>query len=566
MELRARLRGLGSARRAVVHFAWSECNDRGRECHLIADATRARFRPQASELGETLKVRVRVAVHGRVAGPRRVTLVTEPTAIVQGRTSIYISEAGSGSDAGTSCGNAKPAAVFNGGAAWGSGAGQIGPGTTVDLCGQIAAPLVFQGSGTSLAPVMLYFEPGASVSAPFCAGRGTGCLDTNGQSFLLIDGGSNGSILSTANGTGLANQNGNVVGLWAEGCNGCTIENLNISDMYVHTSATDTAADTDDGMFVSGSDLTIADNTLHDDDAAINGVWDTTDQNIAIFGNDIYNINGAFNSVVNNESGGSIGPILFYDNTVGNYGNWDTTDDAYHHDGIHCWTSDGGAGAHYNGFYIYDNQFGGTTDLAGSPYGDEMTAQIFLEGSPDGTPCSDNSSNFYIFNNVLTENAFMYNGLIGASSGTVYMYNNTLLGTDTQDGTCAVLNTEVSFENNIVTGCGTLLATHTDGDTSPSTFNANLYAGIGVGFLCGTTALAITDLTQWSQCIGGGDQQSRVVSQLDLSTSGAIAPRAPGSSLGINLSSLCTAQLLPLCRTASGSARPIIGHWPVGAD
>ena len=70
------------------------------------------------------------------------------------------------------------------------------------------------------------------------------------------------------------------------------------------------------------------------------------------------------------------------------------------------------AGRHYNGLYIYDNVLAdGSTDLPGEPYGDDMTAQIFLEGSGDGTPCQDSTSNVLIFNNVLTASAVSTAGL-----------------------------------------------------------------------------------------------------------------------------------------------------------
>src|SRR5258707_9894695 len=46
---------------------------------------------------------------------------------------IYISQSGTGT--GTSCTDTLPVAWFNNSANWGSGSSQIGPGTTVHLCG-----------------------------------------------------------------------------------------------------------------------------------------------------------------------------------------------------------------------------------------------------------------------------------------------------------------------------------------------------------------------------------------------------------------------------------------------
>ena len=110
---------------------------------------------------------------------------------------IYVTQNGSGG--GTSCADARSAAWFNTAANWGTGTGQIGPGTTVHLCGtvQIAAGgtgLTFQGSGTPGNPITLKWETGATVSAPYCnmAGNGSGCIvvstPANPRSYLVLDG------------------------------------------------------------------------------------------------------------------------------------------------------------------------------------------------------------------------------------------------------------------------------------------------------------------------------------------------------------------------------------------
>ena len=48
---------------------------------------------------------------------------------------FYIAQNAAGSNNGTSCANAFAYRFFNNAANWGSGATQIGPGTTVHLCG-----------------------------------------------------------------------------------------------------------------------------------------------------------------------------------------------------------------------------------------------------------------------------------------------------------------------------------------------------------------------------------------------------------------------------------------------
>ncbi len=79
--------------------------------------------------------------------------------------------------------------------------------------------------------VTLFFESGASVTAPYFAYAG-GAIYLNGQSHILINGGTNGSIATTANGTSLTYQQSSR-GIYS-GYSGSDIEieNLTISPMY----------------------------------------------------------------------------------------------------------------------------------------------------------------------------------------------------------------------------------------------------------------------------------------------------------------------------------------------
>lgn len=536
-----------------LRYAWRRCNPLGHGCRQIAGAHHRRYRLTYHDVGRT--IRAVVGNHRGVAKRR-----SAHTPVVSARKNVYVAMAPAGTAHGSSCSAARGVRWLDSRRAWGSRPGRISPGTMVHLCGTIKRSIIARASGTSTAPITFYFEPGASIRRPSCPGRGRGCFDTNGRSYLTIDGGANGSILSTANGTGLAHQNKNVVGIWAVNCDGCTIENLNISDMYVHTAASDTGADDAAGMYVSGSNVTVAHNTMHDDRAAINATWSITDHNISIHNNSIYRVDAGLNSIVNNASGGSIGPILFYRNTVKNFANWDTTGDAYHHDGIHCWTSDHGAAAHYRGFFIYDNVFGGQTDRP--RYGDESTSDIFLEGTPDGTPCEDATSVFEVFNNVLTESVFMNNGLL---NGSMNAYNNTLIGADTAQGSCAA--TSGSFVNNVVFGCGTLVYA-SRWSRVPIRRDHNIYGGSGSNaFSCGGRFIPVRHLAQWRRCVHG-DRHSRVLSRsrlLSLAGRGRRPHSRRASTLGSNLAKLCVGHMRALCRGRAGRLRPRSGKWPVGA-
>jgi hypothetical protein len=58
---------------------------------------------------------------------------------------IYLAQSAAGAATGADCADAQAASFFNSSGNWGSGAAQIGPGTTVHLCGTIAASLTAKG-------------------------------------------------------------------------------------------------------------------------------------------------------------------------------------------------------------------------------------------------------------------------------------------------------------------------------------------------------------------------------------------------------------------------------------
>ena len=62
---------------------------------------------------------------------------------------VYIAQVATGGADGSSCANAYAIGFFNSSGNWGTGPAQIGPGTTVHLCGTITTMLTFQGSGNS---------------------------------------------------------------------------------------------------------------------------------------------------------------------------------------------------------------------------------------------------------------------------------------------------------------------------------------------------------------------------------------------------------------------------------
>ena len=153
---------------------------------------------------------------------------------------IYIAQSATGAANGADCADAQPVSFFNSSSNWGSGANQIGPGTTVHLCGTFTGTagqtlLTFQGSGASGSPVTLKFETDANLAAPYWSS--SGAINVSGRNWIVIDGGTNGTIQNTANGSGLAymaQSNGFVLSRVSN----VTVKNLAIGNICQHTLGT----------------------------------------------------------------------------------------------------------------------------------------------------------------------------------------------------------------------------------------------------------------------------------------------------------------------------------------
>ncbi len=560
-------------------YQWRDCDSSGASCSNIGGANGSSYVLAASDVSHTVDVVV-TATNAGGSG----SASSAATAVVSqsgggggggggGGSSLYVAQSSAGTGDGSSCGNALSASWFNSSANWGSGAGKIGPGVTVHLCGAITSPLSAQGSGTSGSPITILWEQNASLSEPYCPGSpgsGPGCFSTNGKQYLTLNGGQNGSILSTANGTNQANQKSAPHGIWALNCTGCTIENLNVSNMYQEASESgDCHASDAAGAYISGSNLTIANNTFADEQVGMDADWSSTDVNVSMYGNSFVDDGTGMNWIAS-ATGGSIGPILFYDNTMSGFYNWYTGSSAcYHMDGIHCWNSPGLGGATYSGIYMYDNTIEGG-DEAGSPGGNDMTADIFLEGGSGSgaTVCATSTSPIYIFNNVLSSSTYLNNGLIAAASGQTHVYNNTLLGGDDGSGQCLNYNEGYSGaydENNVMKTCGNMVY-----DYSSSSFNTidyNVYSDASSNaWVYGHSYdnYSSGGFSSWKSSVGG-DAHSSMQSNVALNSNGTPQSGSPVMGAGTNLSSLCTGHLTPLCTEFNGTPRPTTGSWDAGA-
>lgn len=488
------------------------------------------------------------------------------SSVLSSATDIYIAQNSAGGNTGADCADAHSASWFNSSSNWGTNSTQIAAGTTVHLCGTFTGSagvsvLTVQASGKSGNVIEVLFESGATLTAPYWSTAGA--INLGGYANLLVDGGTNGIIQATANGSGLANQQVNT-GIYTTGGN-VEIRNLTIANLYVHSSAADTAVDQTQVNCIrfSGSNISIHNNTMHDAGWCLYEPYQSGDGTISIYDNTIYNIDHGW-ALATSQAGGSSGPFNFYSNQVYGYANWDSTNDAYHHDGVHCYTSGtGGNPAHITGLNIYNNLFQG-------PVGQNVTAHVFLEGgsSSSATPCADSSSPVAVYNNVMVADQPINNGLMGLFSGNYSIYDNTMIGSSTSNGVCFSANSLVSgmlFKNNVLSTCNQLINISNSISFTP---DYNSYGNGGSNaFVCNNNYYNTNQLSSWQSCIGG-DSHSTYNSNLSLSSLGMPQSASPVIGAGTNLTSLGMTTLdsdTTAGDTRTPSARAASGSWDIGA-
>jgi hypothetical protein len=489
---------------------------------------------------------------------------------------VYVAQTAAGLANGISCANAYAYSFFNNSANWGTGASQIGPGTTVHLCGTFtgsagASLLRAQGSGTSGNPITILFEPGAIMTAPYWGNA----ITIDGFGFVIIDGGvpcgaiqggqispnpCNGTIKNTANGTGLAyHANSNFIS--ASSCNNCEIRSLALVNNYIHTqceanSGCDSAAGTVENSAIgfSGSNIRIHDNAIHDASWAVNDQANASDVNVYFYNNNVYNVAHGLALYGGNNWAG---PVFFYNNRVHDYQNWDTGDaDVYHADGIHAF------GMNLAAIYIYNNYFQTSNQCC-------ITAHVFLEGGASWT----NGGNYYVFNNVFIQPGGAVNGLLQPYLGNSLsiIYNNTIITADPANSyALAPSGSHIKIVNNAITSAGFLALLNGGGGTSfanPATdFDYQAY-GNCTGYNCWMwNNIDTGSFSTWASQCSGCDSHSSYNASLNLAADGS--PTSQSTMVigkAKNLTSLCTGNVTPLCSDILGNARPASGAWDLGA-
>jgi hypothetical protein len=417
--------------------------------------------------------------------------------------------------------------------------------------------LAVHGNGTSASPITIKFETNAVLTAPYWSAQGT--INLNGRSYIVIDGGTNGLIKNTANGTGRGNAQDSRA-IYASSCTSCTVKNLTIADLYVRTSVSDLAV-TQSAIncvyWLHSDNMTITHVTCHDAGWAFAG----NGNNFTLSFCNLYNVDhGLAFGAAGTNSGFSI-----HDNHIHDYVNWDSTTNAYHHDGLHIWGRDGGIAT--NGV-IYNNVFDGDS-------GQNITAHIYLQ---------DSIRNVAVYNNVFlvpsnrTMQALWFNGLTtagllpgGPATGNS-AYNNFIRAGAHRSGTSIFVTAQNNFTavNNIMLGGLADISVQAGGSLSSAGINNNIYedlvADAGSFNSFGYQGRSYRDLASW-QAVCHCDSHSKMApaAKINVSSLGQILSGSVAISAAANLLNISSGTLSALSKDKVGAVRQQSGNWDAGA-
>lgn len=473
---------------------------------------------------------------------------------------FYIAQNAAGANNGADCKDAYSAAWFNSASNWGSGTNQISPGTVVHLCGTFSAAagacgyLSFQGSGSDGSPITLLFEKGAVLTAPYWGMYGA--VYANHNNYLVVDGGTDGVVNATANGTGLTYQKDGS-GVYMGGSSHSEIRNLTIANIYVHSGMSDFAGQDSYGLnWTYGSNVSIHDLVIHDAKWCIQYGWagSATTSNADIFKNEIYDCDHGIAYGDGNTNAVMTGTNQVYGNTIHDGVNWDDSQDVNHHDGIHVWTAHPGSTVSIQVFnnFIYGD------------WGIHQTADIYFDGL--SAPGSFGITGT-IFNNLLVNSAAKNapdDSMIFVWSTNSPVYNNTIVAPASAP-TVAVSTYApgLSFQNNILSGVAMGLYIYANGDATGSlaVSDHNVFYNVPtIATIWGKATY--TKLTDWQGSSGQPDSHSTTSDPL---LDGNYKPQAGSSAIGLG-ANFAILGINPLDYDFVGNPRPKLhaARWDSG--
>jgi hypothetical protein len=498
-----------------------------------------------------------------------------PSTAAASAANIYLAQNATGAATGADCADALAYSFFNSASNWGSGSTQIGPGTIVHLCGTITAAagatgLTFKGSGTSGSPITLRFESGAILQAPYWSGGGSnlgGGIVMSGVSYVTVDGGTNGLLRATLNGTpGGACPGGTCSspahdgnGAMFQNCSNCTIQNLEIANIYLRTSVSDESSAGSVGCRAISkegncSNCTINNNKIHGASSLIEyDLASGSDSNLVVSNNEMYDTSAGIDLAQGSGNSGTLSGFSFFGNHVHDFATWNDSGSSYnfHHDGVHIYTYT----SPLSNVSIYNNLWDGNLGNG--------TSWIYYEQYASGT------GSMNVFNNVVNSYATAVNGAGGAraievegNAMNVKIYNNTIIGVN-ESGTIMSgiyrngSTAAIDLRNNTIGGN---LEALLEGGMISSSSNNNDYDFSGGSSITVEAGYALNNFSAW-QAICGCDSASKTSAA---SLSSSFSPNS-GSPLIGAAQNLTSQGIAALDRDYNGAARPASGAWDIGA-
>jgi hypothetical protein len=461
---------------------------------------------------------------------------------------IYFGSASAGANNGTSCANQRAISTLV--------SGDEAAGNTIHLCGTFTQSaggslLTVINSGTSGNPITFKWETGAIVQCPYCSASGGG-IEINGKSWITLDGGSNGIIQNTANGTGLANQQHSTL-IHSDGGSNVVIKNLTCGPVYQHTINDSSGGTTYCMLLRHVSNLTVQNNTISQADVGLLFEWDGGESNLVITGNTWTGINQDIE--MGPTAGGSFTNVQVDHNTCGDWNNWDEPGNGFHHNFFHPFTNVSGSSL-VGTLQIYDNNCQGNM-------GSHATSMIFLENNNGGA--GGTMGTWYVFNNLFHKtnaNVPTSSGMVAAQDAAGFLYNNTFLDAGGSGG-----NSYVSFHayssgmpwtvtNNVFSGGGYMI--YDQGNAISGNDNVYFNSPSGTPWIRGSTF--ISSLATWqSDC---SCDAASVTTDPKLDTNMKLQSGSSAIGLGTNLTSV---GISALDSDLAGTARPSSGAWDSGA-
>jgi len=373
----------------------------------------------------------------------------------------YIAQSAAGSGDGSSCANADAIADLT----WGTG-NMVKAGDTLHLCGTITSTLTIGASGTDSTTnaITIKFEDGARFSMPTWT-TGTGAINSSAKNYIIIDGGTNGIIEATDNGTsatfgGTKTYSADIYGVYITNCTGCEVKNLTIQNIYDRLASSTDCNKYGKGIYATGSfsNISINNCTISDNAYAINLIATGNTDIVNVYNNTIADTGLGINVA---PYGGTIAlsSVNIYSNTISGGNTWDGS---WATSGCGC-TTCGDGHVHQDGMHIYKVLTGDSisnlrvySNLL-QDFGTHSTGHIYIE-AVTGT-----LSYPFVYNNVMVNTGTNYaaNGMLvfkGAING-AGIYNNTFIGNyPTYNGNTAIYfnsssagySTDISVRNNIL--------------------------------------------------------------------------------------------------------------------